>query len=365
MAKNSPKKNVLFVGPYPPPTDGQSFAFKTIFDNYNFPKYLINQNLGQKRFKWLSAILILIMYCKFFFKKDISLIYFAGSRSFLGSLKDIILIRLFSLKNIKFIFHLHAANFDKFIENINPLFKNYYVNTYRKIDVFIILLDEMQVEYKQFSKKSKIYSVANFYDEIFENFEFVKNTNEEKINIVYFSNLVYSKGILHLLEAFEILNRNNKNITLMIAGSYIGDEYMSKEEVKTKVETFFRSNKNITYFGLLSGKKKKELLINADIFVLPTFYSVEAFPISIVEAMSCGCCIITTDHNYLKYIVSEENGICIKPKSVESIVIGIEFFLKNIDLLRKIQFHNMAYSKANYSQLKYVNNLTKIIQENL
>ena len=85
-------KKALFVGPYPPPIDGHSFAFQTIYDNYTYPKYIINQNFKNQKFKLLSAITILFSYFKFFLRKDIDVLYLAGSRSVFGSLKDIILI---------------------------------------------------------------------------------------------------------------------------------------------------------------------------------------------------------------------------------------------------------------------------------
>ena len=128
--------------------------------------------------------------------------------------------------------------------------------------------------------------------------EHVKNEMIEKkvatfgnsLNIGYMSNLIEDKGIIIFIEAIiyikEVLGHD---IRAWIAGDYIGTPSKSREcyeKVKTK--------NYINYVGVIRDKQKWDKLLETDLFILPTYYKTEALPLSIVEAMRCGCLCISS-----------------------------------------------------------------------
>ena len=71
----------------------------------------------------------------------------------------------------------------------------------------------------------------------------------------------------------------------------------------------------------MQGKSKEELLAQAHVFCLPTYYSYEGQPISILEAYASGCAVLTTDHSGIFDIFTPGmNGWQVRPQSPESIV---------------------------------------------
>ena len=102
--------------------------------------------------------------------------------------------------------------------------------------------------------------------------------------------------------------------------------------------------KNIFFHRTVSGLKKIDLYLKSSIFVLPSYYKTEAFPISIIEAMSTGNAIITTKHNYLPKIISKENGKLIKTKDSLSIYKAVVKLLNDKKKLKKIQNFNFIFS---------------------
>ena len=109
---------------------------------------------------------------------------------------------------------------------------------------------------------------------------------------------------------------------------------------------------------------KIKLLQKSDIFVLPTYYKSEAFPISIIEAMASENAIVTTKYKYLPEVVSTKNGILVEPKSTDSLKKGIKILLEDKNKLRKIQKNNRIEALNKYSFEKYIKNLNKVVFQN-
>lgn len=354
-------KNILLVGPLLPPIHGQSLAFTRFcesVDNKNI--IVVNTNLEDKSklCKILSTFktLLIIFFKSVFAKYDI--VYFTGSRSFLGSIKDILLINLVNFKRIKIINHLHGSDFYEFLHSVPKWYQKVLFYSYNKVDTSIVLLESMKSQFIDFENMT-IEIVPNFYDKELDK-EFEKK-DESKINLVYLSNIMKSKGIFEFIDAFEKLSKSHENIYLNIAGGFIADEYMGIEEVKKEFYKKIKNKNSIQYIGKIFGEDKIRLFQKSDIFVLPSYYKSEAFPISIIEAMACENAIVTTNYKYLPELVSVKNGTLVEPKSIESLIDGIENLLKDKEKLRTIQKYNAKYAKDKYSLEKYINNLNRIV----
>jgi glycosyltransferase involved in cell wall biosynthesis len=356
--------NKLFlVGPLLPPMHGQSLAFTRFAESVEArKKIVVNTNLEDKSKtgKVVSAFLVLFSIASkaLFSKYDV--VYFTCSRSMLGSIKDIVLINLVSSKGVKIVNHLHGSDFYEFLHTSPKWYQKILFKSYEKVDTSIVLLNSMKLQFKDF-KNMRVEVVLNFYDK--ECNERLAEKEKNKINLVYLSNIISSKGIFELIDAFEVLSKTHENIHLSIAGGYIADEYLSIDKVRKKFERRIFSNNRINYMGKVFKRDKVELLQKSDIFVLPSYYKSEAFPISIIEAMTCGNAIVTTDYKYLPEVVNEKNGVLVEIKSVESLVKGIESLLNNIEKLRKVQKFNKIEAQNKYSLNQYLKNLNEIVME--
>ena len=76
----------------------------------------------------------------------------------------------------------------------------------------------------------------------------------------------------------------------------------------------------VHFNGFVSGDLKKELLSRSDVFVLPSYN--EGLPISILEAMSYGCAIISTPVGGIPEVV-KDNGVLVQPGDIEGIAAAI------------------------------------------
>tara|TARA_B110000211_G_C14090125_1_gene558567 strand:- start:1621 stop:2712 length:1092 start_codon:yes stop_codon:yes gene_type:complete len=354
---------ILLIGPLVPPLHGQSLAFTRFVESIDKDKKIVvNSNLEgeSKVYKVFGTFKIFFMItAKIIFYKN-EVIYFTCSRSFFGSINDLVLINFARLKKVKIINHLHGSDFDEFIHSSPDWFKKILLYSYNEVDTSIVLLDKMKDQFKKFPNM-KVEVVPNFYDKEFD--EKLIEKDQDSIHLVYFSNIMSSKGIFELLEAFEKLSRQYKNIYLNIAGGYLADEFMSKNEVKEKFESKISRNNRIKFIGKTFGEEKVKLLQSSDIFVLPSYFKSEASPISIIEAMVSGNAIVTTNYKYLPDIVNNQNGILVEPRCIDSLVEGIRCLIINKDRLKKAQEHNKKEAKEKYSLDNYIDTLKQIVSK--
>lgn len=103
--------------------------------------------------------------------------------------------------------------------------------------------------------------------------------------ILFLGRIVPEKGVHYLINAYKRIDTDKK---LVIAGgSSHTDDYMSglKELAKT--------DNRIIFTDFVEGEALEELYSNAYIYCLPS--DLEGMPLSLLEAMSYGCCCLTSD----------------------------------------------------------------------
>lgn len=356
---------VLFIGTIPPPISGQALAYYYSYIGYEKNKILINKNKGAEKggfirfLYYMFFILQFIYYCLF---KNVNVIYSTAFGSLGGSIIDIIVFNIAKMLNIQIIVHFHSSNFRKIVqEDAKSFHKFIVINTYKKIDKAIVLCNSMKEQINFLIEDKKIIIISNFYDPILEeiSLEDIETKISSPIVFGYVSNLVYSKGIIHLLEAFEELNEylksnsNEKQVELWIAGKIMSDEYMSDTELKMNLEFYLKKHPNIKYFKIIIDNQKKDFLKKVHVFVLPTFYRHEAQPLSLFEGMRAGCVIITTDYKYLPDFINKENGFLIPIKSKEAIRDKLIYLIENPAIIKEFGINNFNISKKNYSVKTY------------
>lgn len=361
---------IFFVGPTRAPVTGQSLAFYSFFDAFLKDKSLFtfyDKNKGLVKFLVYSIFSYVLFFIKGVKQYKKGVLYITTSRTLLGFIRDSLYILIAILFRFKIVNHLHGADFISFREKNNRI-RPLIDFIYSKIDVSVVLSDLMKEQYSMYPKM-KVEVVRNFYlfdgdlslfDNNFCNIK--KRESNDTFQIVYISNIMYSKGILDLITAVKKMARDGYNVKLNIAGKPISDNYMDGDKLHNKVLKLVADDLNISYLGGVYGNDKENLLSSSHVSVLPSFYASEAQPISIIESMRFGCAIITTNHNYLTDIGQEgENCLFVKPEDSEEIRKALIRLYEKPQLCFSIGQKNVLLAKEKYTFLKYFENLNNIL----
>lgn len=346
---------ILFIGPAPNPVTGQSFAFHTIYDNYDGQKKLFCFPCDKGFFSNL------VVFCCFLFfliknKKCEIKLYITTSRTKGGFFRDSLFIVTARLFKLKIINHLHGADFKAFRSSSGFFLKKIIDFIYKSIEVSIVLSEGMRSQYDMYPSMS-IEVVSNFT----KNYATDYKSKNNIFSIVYFSNIMYSKGITYLVDAFNLLSKDYPNVQLNIAGLFMGDDYLNENEIHDLFFSKINHVKNIHYFGPLYDEKKKSLLCSSHVMVLPTFYKTEAQPISIIEGMSAGCVIISTKHNYIADLINANNGFLIPIQSSYDIYMSLKHCYDNVVFVKTVSEFNQMYASDFYSEEKYISSISSIL----
>jgi glycosyltransferase involved in cell wall biosynthesis len=143
-----------------------------------------------------------------------------------------------------------------------------------------------------------------------------KSFLREKLNLpqaaiiaIYTGRLVSYKGLPLLLKVWNEIRPRHENVILLLAGTGGLDIHNCEAQLHDYV-TSAGLEKNVWFLG--SVQNIPEYLQAADLFVFPT--ENDAFPSSLIEAMSCGLPIVTTPVGAIKTIVAHrETGLLVQP----------------------------------------------------
>jgi glycosyltransferase involved in cell wall biosynthesis len=129
---------------------------------------------------------------------------------------------------------------------------------------------------------------AGFRDDLFKpERECPAASGRDELRIAYAGKISAPKGVPWLIEAFRRLRPPaGKRVRLLLAGSS-GDA--SSGEIRRRAAGL----EGVEFLGALPQEKLAEVLQNADVFVLPSFF--EGLPLVVIESLACGCRVVMTD----------------------------------------------------------------------
>ncbi|WP_350286183.1 glycosyltransferase family 4 protein [uncultured Croceitalea sp.] len=189
-----------------------------------------------------------------------------------------------------------------------------------------------QDDYQLFLKKNILsinhpYKIVDGSGVNLERYSFKKpRVNGAPVKFVFVGRLIKEKGIQLYIEAAKKLKREFESAEFHILGSHDG----SQNSVSLDVLNKLHEEGIVVYHGRQNDIAS--YLHKSDVFVLPTYYR-EGVPRSILEALSVGLPIITTDSPGCRETIKldDPNGILVQKENFDELLSAMNFFLTNKD----------------------------------
>lgn len=173
---------------------------------------------------------------------------------------------------------------------------------------------------------------------------------EEDQILLFTGRFTKEKGIRELLEAISTINRNN--IKLLVVGSFFFDTDI-KSNFEMKIKSYVENMKNqVIFTGYIPYEEINKIYEIADIAVIPSMWEDPA-PLTIIEAMSSGLPIITTNSGGIPEYA--KNGCAIILERNENIVHNLKKSIKDL-LDNSAKRKNMAQISKKNSEMLNLDN---------
>ena len=191
----------------------------------------------------------------------------------------------------------------------------------------------------------------------------LRNMSKEKmytsVRMVFLSNLLVSKGLLVLLDALAFLRQRDCLFVCDVVGAETAE--INKERLHNEICKRGLSNV-VSYKGCLYGDDKSQELKNADLFVFPTYYPNECFPLVLLEAMAHGLPCVSTNEGAISEIVDDgKTGLIVEKNNPKDLANKIELLLNDENLRKKMGASGRKKYEQDYTLEIFEKRLSNIL----
>lgn len=358
------KYKILFIMHMPPPVHGAAMMGKYIHDskliNETFDCHYVNlalakdlQDIGKSGLRKFKNFLQLLKTIRAKVKEIRPDVCYVTPNSKGGAFyKDFIVVEMLKKNGCKVIIHFHnkgvSTRQNYFIDNhlYHCFFKNLKV---------ILLADILYHDINKYVNINDIFICPNGIP-----ITNIKKVNKDNNNfeILFLSNMMREKGVWDLIEACKILKERGNKFHCNFVGKWSD---INEKTFKSIIKKYELEN-YITAYGPKYEKEKIPFFDKANLFVFPTFYHNECFPVVLLEAMEYQIpCISTNEGGIQQIIVDGETGYIINKNSPALIAEKISTLINDSQLCKKMG--NKGYEKflSEFTLQKFENRIKDIL----
>ena len=362
------KQRMLFIMHMPPPVHGAAMVGKYIHDskliNDKFDCHYINlttakslQDIGKGGIKKLWKFLKLLWHILRSLKKvKPQLVYVTPNACGVAFYKDFVVVQMIKSLGYKVVVHYHnkgvATRQDKWLDD--KLYRLFFK------DIKVILLAEaLYLDVKKYVKREDVFICPNGIPASLDD-ALVAERHNAVPRLLFLSNLLEAKGVYVLLDALKILKDRGYSFIC----DFVGGE-TAEIDAKRFVEEVEKRGLNefAVYLGKKYGEEKNEEYAKSDVFVFPTYYPNECFPLVLLEAMQQGLPCISTNEGGIASIIDDgKTGFIVDKQNPEQLADKVEVLLDDKKLRMDMGRGGCEKFEQEFSLSKFEERMLWILQ---
>lgn len=360
------KYKILFILHLPPPVHGAAMVGKYIHDseliNSEFDCNYINlttasslEDIGKVGLRKLTAFVrLLVKIRRTVIEQKPELVYITPNSAGGAFYKDFIVVMMLKMLGCRIVAHYHnkgvATRQDRWLDDM--LYRQFF----KELKI-ILLAEPLYADVQKYVNREDVYICPNGIPEECERPQGIMR-EDNVLHLLFLSNLLIDKGVLVLLDALKMLKDRGYSFVC----NFVGGETAEIDTQRFTEEVDKRALHGLAFYkGKKYGKDKAVEFENSDIFIFPTCYHNECFPLVLLEAMKYGIPCIASNEGAIMNIVDEgETGFVVERKNTEQFVDKIELLLKDKNLRVKmgragnVKFHNQFTTNLFEGRLRWI-----------
>lgn len=353
----------------PPPVHGASMVGKYIHDsrviNEAFDCHYINLTtardltdigkVGLRKLKQFARLLMQI-------RKEVKglrpqLVYVTPNACGGAFYKDFIVVQMLKRMGCKVVVHYHnkgiAARQDRWLDD------RLYRCFFKGLKV-ILLAEPLYDDVARYVGRDDVYICPNGIPDT-SYLEPVAVKNNDVPHLLFLSNLLESKGVLVLLDALKILRARGCRFVC----DFVGGETAEIDAWRFADEVGKRGlNDLVVYHGRKYGDEKEMFWQQSDLFVFPTYYNNECFPLVLLEAMQHGVACISTCEGGIPDIMEEGmTGFIVERRNCLELADKMEQLIKNPRLITQMGVSARKRFEERFTLAIFENRMKEIFED--
>lgn len=365
----SEKKKILFILHLPPPIHGAAVVGdiirKSDVINSKFECRYINLatatglgDIGHFKFNKISRFFSLINEIRRAigdFRPD--LIYITPNSAGKAFYKDWLTLKVIKRFRTPVIAHFHNKGVARNATNRlkRALYKDFFHNLH-----VILLSDHLKSDISDFVSPEQINICHNGLADI----PYTANqlaTNNLPPRVLFLSNLLIDKGLLTMLNALAVLKDRNIDFVCDIAGAETAE--IDRSRLDNEIARRSLGNR-VKYHGAVYGSDKDRLFASADVFVFPSKYKNEAFPLVCIEAMQHSLPIVASNEGGIPdMVVDGINGYICPDTNTSTLANCIASIVSDLELGHKMGENGRRLYEEKFTIRNFESNLCDILDK--
>jgi len=248
--------------------------------------------------------------------------------------------------DVPVLLHVHGSGFDDFVRTEARLVAAYQRAVFGACDEIVVLSEDWKEIVATRAPRSKLRVLPNAVDPA----AYRADPTDEVPHFVFVSNLIERKGVAEFASAVERLaERHPGEFRVSIAGD---------GPLSDRVERLAAAREEVTYHGYVSEQRKRELLAEGSVFVLPTY--AEGLPIAMLEGMAGANAVISTGVAAIPEVIDDDRGILVEPGDAEALADALEALLTDPEGRARMAETNRRAVEEEYSWQSAIDELLRI-----
>jgi glycosyltransferase involved in cell wall biosynthesis len=281
-------------------------------------------------------------------RPDVVHIHTAEDYSFLRKSAYVLLTRYVWGRPV--ILHVHGPLFDRFLADAAFPLEALQRAVFAASSAIVVLSPYWERALSPSLPAGKVLVLPNAIDAEAYEPRFGSDEEGERALVAFVANHVPRKGIREFTDAIGRLMESGADCQVTIAGSGPLDD-----RSKRLAERY----PDVEYLGYVSEERKRELLSEASIYVLPAY--AEGLPIGVLEAMAGGNAVVATAVGGVPDLIDEQGGELVAPRDPEALAEALRRLVDDPEGVGKMGRHN-AEVVEQYTWTRVIPRLTDLYE---